>query len=199
MIDARLERLKDTIRKAWVTLSLLPDPDARFRRRLGGGWIFPVVQQASDAYGASPASALGTPTPHEISEMEEVFGWLSWLRNLEGEFSIKRILTWARGEPIWMMAQRERCSAATIHNRINRSVAKILAQFYGDRLDIAVVDEPEVHPDRMRSFAPPPSSGTNEILTEPGKVFISGIGMMFRGEKYVPAQEAPENMGKRRR
>jgi hypothetical protein len=77
-MSGSLEKLKLTIREAWLTLAMLPDPDARFRRALGGGWVLKIVQDQRDAYGSTPASWRGTPSPAEISMMEVVFDWLSW-------------------------------------------------------------------------------------------------------------------------
>lgn len=198
-VNAHLDQLKLTIRDAWRTLSMLPDPDARFRRMFGGSWSLPIVQDPNTAYGATPASWMGTPTAHEISTMESVFGWLAWLRRIDGEESIKRIAAWAMGRPIWKIAQRERCSAATIHNRINRSVAKILAQFLHERVEIAPIDEPEPRSERIRGFTPPHGVDQSGAVTEPGKVFIDGVGFMYRGEKYQSSYDGRDVSGRKKR
>jgi hypothetical protein len=197
---------KEQIRAAWNTLSMLPDPDARFRRAFSGGWPLPVVMEARDAYGATPASWRGTPTPKEVTEMEEALDWLAWLHGGKppegGEYSTKRIAKWSWGIPVWKLAQGERCSERTIHRRIDRSIAKIYAHFGGVTVEISPVDEPEPLPDRIRADAPP-HGGANESweIPKPGKVFIDGIGMMNEGKKDRPAAHDidEKKLGKGRR
>jgi hypothetical protein len=196
--------LKETIQEAWITLSRLPDPDARFRRGLGFGWILPTINDARDAYGSAPASENAKASPEKISEAEVVFEWLAWLRREEppegGEYAIKRIGAWALGTPIWRMAQSERCSEKTIHNRIDRSVAKIVATFVADQddqVEVAAIYEPQPKP--ILTFTPPPGRIMAGPLEDAGKVFIAGIGMMFRGKRYRSALDGDISCGKRRR
>lgn len=202
-VNTHLEQLKLTIKQAWLTLAMLPDPDARYRRALGGGWVLKIVQEARDAYGATPASWKGTPSPAEITEMEEIFDQLVWLRQaegFEGEGSIKRIAAWAWGVPIWKIAQREHRCERTIHYRINNSIAKILLEFKGIDVKLKVINEPEQRPARIRGFAPPREEADQSGSTaEPGKVYIGGEGFRFHGEKYRSAyDDGVDNRGKRR-
>ncbi len=193
-MNARFELFKATIRDAWHTLAMLPDPDARFRRMFGCSWVLPVVRDPNTEYGSTPASWLGTPTAHEISVMEDVFDWLSWLRQqkpiskydfeIVGEHAIKRIAAWGRRQPIWQIAQRERCSERTIHNRIDQSVAKIMMKFRCEHVEIEEINEPEETQARIRGFTAPHEPDQSGSVAEPGKVFIAGVGMMYRGEKY---------------
>jgi hypothetical protein len=207
-MNPRLEQLKITVKNAWITLSMLPDPDARFRRAFGRSWTLPIVHDPNLAYGSIPASWLGTPSAHEITLMEATFEWLVWLRCQEppdgGEYSIKRISAWALGQPVWKIAQRERCSERTIHNRIDRSIAKISAKFKNVEVEIEQIEESEPRPDRIRGFNPPLEPDQSGTTAEPGKVFISGgesgVGFfMFRGEKYKSSYDLDEkSCGKRR-
>jgi hypothetical protein len=48
-------------------------------------------------------------------------------------------------DPIWRIAERERCSVRMIHNRIDRSLAAILKEFGG--VDVAL-PEIEEKPDK---------------------------------------------------
>jgi len=207
-MNSHLEQLKLTIKNAWLTLSMLPDPDVRFRRAFGRSWTLPVVQDPNTAYGSTPASWMGTPTAHEITEMEATLEWMSWLRCQEapegGEKAIKRIAAWALGAPIWKMAFREHCTERTIHNRIDRSVAEISRAFKAIDVNVEQIDEPELRPERIRGFTPPREPDSSGILTEPGKVFISGgengVGFfMFRGEKYNSSYDLDEKIGGKRR
>ncbi len=209
-MNSHLEQLKLTIKNAWLTLSMLPDPDARFRRAFGSSWTLPVVQDANTAYGATPASWMGTPSAKEISVMEAVFEWLAWLRGQAppdgGEYAIKRIAAWSLGQPAWKMSFREHCTERTIHNRIDRSIAKIAGKFMDMEVEVEEIEEAEPRPDRIRGFAPPrePFQSGNEAM--PGKVFIGsgengGAGFfMFRGEKYTSSYDVDDKAsGKRRR
>jgi hypothetical protein len=198
------EELKLKIRNAWLTLAMLPDPDARYRRALASGWVFKTVQEQRDAYGSTPASWRGTPTPKEISEMEYILDWLAWLRRVGepggGEFAIKRLAAWAYGAAIWKIAQRERCSEKTIHRRIDLSVAKILLQFKCIDVKFEEINEPELRPARIRGFMTDAATITEAPDSlEPGRVYLDGIGFMFRGEKYRSAyDESVDNRVRRR-
>ena len=189
--DARqmLAALKQEVRDAWLVFARLPDVDARFRMGLRSGWTLPVVSAASDAYGYSDASARAEyPSPRDISRMEIVMGWLAWLRREEGDLALKRIIGWARGTPLYVLAHRERRCTRTIENQIDRSMAAILREFLAVSIDIPVVDEaPAVLP-RITGFtAARPSAADVPSEVEPGKVYIAGIGFMYRGAQYKSA------------
>jgi hypothetical protein len=208
-MNAHLEQLKLAIKNAWLTLSMLPDPDIRFRRAFGKSWTLPVVQDPNTAYGSTPASWLGTPSAHEISVMEATFEWLAWLRGQDppdgGELAIKRIAAWSLGAPIWKMAFREHCTERTIHNRIDRGVAKISGKFRGEDVEIEKIEEPELRPERIRGFTPPREPDQSGSAAMPGKVFISGgehggVGFfMFRGEKYKSSYDLDDKISGKRR
>jgi Domain of unknown function (DUF6362) len=217
-VNTALEQLKLTIKQAWLTLRMMPDPDARYRRALGGGWVLQVVRDASHDF-AETSMPRGTPTPREISIMEAVFEWLSWLRRqipkkkhdyeIVGEYSIKRIAAWAQGVSIWKLAQREHCSDRTIQRRIDRSIAKIgvefkdeiekiIMKFQIDEIEIPPINEPEPRQERIRGFGDKATAELPDKL-EPGRVYADG-SMMFRGEKYrSPYDEGGEFRAKRRR
>lgn len=207
-MNSHLEQLKITIRDAWRTLAMLPDPDARFRRAFGSGWTLPTYRSVKDGDYPTESNMGLVPSPREITEMEAVFEWLTWLRGQlppdGGEHAIKRIAAWALGQPAWKMSQRERCSERTIHNRIDRSIAKISGKFKDIDVDVDEIEEPESRPERIRGFTPPREADQSGAMAEPGKVFISGGGngvgfFMFRGEKYLSSYDLGEKpCGKRR-
>jgi Domain of unknown function (DUF6362) len=208
-LNTHIEQLKLIIRDAWRTLSMLPDPDARFRRMFGRSWPLPVVRDPNTEYGATPASWLGTPTAREITDMERVLVWLVWLRGEEGEFAISRVSAWSMGTSLWKIAQREHCSERTVSRRIDRSVkkigvqfrdeiAKIISRFNVDGAEISPVDEAEAKPERIRGFGEKANADAPENL-EPGRVYADG-NMRFRGEKYKSAYDVDDkSLGKRRR
>jgi Domain of unknown function (DUF6362) len=161
--------------------------DARFRRGLRSGWTLPVVNAASDAYGYSSATARDAyPSPRDISRMEIVMEWLAWLRREEGDLALRRVIGWARGTPLYVLAHGERRCARTIENRIDRSMAAILKKFLAVELALPVMDEaPAVMP-RITSFTERPSADAPPEV-EPGKVYIAGVGFMYRGARYKSA------------
>jgi hypothetical protein len=125
-----LNSLKQAVRDAWLVFARLPDVDARFRMGLRSGWTLPVVNAASDAYGYASASARDEyPSPRDISRMEIVMEWLAWLRREEGDLALRRVIGWARGTPLYVLAHGERRCTRTIENRIDRSMAAILREF----------------------------------------------------------------------
>ena len=185
-----LDSLKQAVRDAWLVFARLPDADARFRQGLRAGWILPVVNAASDAYGYSNARGrVGHPSPLDIARAEIVMGWLAWLRREEGDLALRRVIGWARGvPPMYVLAHRERRCTRTIMNRIDRSMTAILREFLAVSIDIPVVDEaPAVLP-RITGFtAGRPSAADVPSEVEPGRVFIAGVGFMCRGVRYKSA------------
>lgn len=183
-----LAALKLAVRDAWRVLSLCPDPDKRFRGSLSGAWCFPVVHDSRDAYGAAEVFSVARATPQDITRMEIVMEWMAWIRRLApqqggGDFAVKRIMGWSLGTPIWVMAQRERCSERSIERRVDKSLSAVLAEFLAVTVELDTVDEPLERADRIRGFTDRPITSESCEL-EPGKVFIDGIGFMFHGKRY---------------
>lgn len=124
--------------------------------------------------------------------------WMAWLRRLGpqlggGDFAVKRIMGWSLGAPIWALAQRERCSERTVERRIGRSLEAVLGEFAAGE----VVDD-DLWPRTtggIRAFTESPLSGEAGDL-EPGKVYIDGIGLMFRGKRYDDGGKLLERKGK---
>ena len=62
-----------------------------------------------------------------------------------------------------------------------------MRKFLAVRIDIPVVDEaPAVLP-RITSFTDRPSAADVPSEVEPGKIYIAGIGFMYRGAQYKSA------------
>jgi hypothetical protein len=88
----------------------------------------------------------------DVSRMEIVMEWLAWLRREEGDLALRRVIGWARGTPLYVLAHGERRCTRTIENRIDHSMAAILREFLAVKIAIPVVDEmPAVLP-RITSF-----------------------------------------------
>ena len=188
---AMLASLREVVRRAWQTLAVLRDPDLHYFRR--GGWLFSVVHDVNQAYGYSSAQARGfQPSSLDISRMEIVMGWMAWLRRTEGELALKRIIGWSMGVPLWQMARRENCSERTIANRIDRSLNGVL-KAYGDldaKLD--TIEEPERQAPAMRAHVAERPTEMEAGTLEPGKLWIDGIGWMFKGRAWDDGHQLAE-------
>jgi Domain of unknown function (DUF6362) len=180
---AMLASLREVVRRAWQTLAALRDPDLHYFRR--GGWLFSVVHDVSQAYGYASAQARGfQPTSLDVSRMETVMGWMAWLRRSEGELALRRIIGWSMGVPLWQVARRENCSERTISNRIDRSLNGVLKAF-GD-LDARpeTIEEPARRAVAMRAHVQEKPTGMQAGTLQPGKLWIDGIGWMFKGRPW---------------
>ncbi len=186
--DIRLEllqALREIIRYAVLTLNAARDPDARYR-----GWSqlpATLVRDAADAYGYStPMVRRFSPTPRDIDQMEVVLPWLAWLRREEGRDAIRRILAWSLGVSLWRIAQREEVSEATITNRIDRSVARIIRQWVGVDIPVERVEEPYEGVSYAIIFEKPPGPIGTEVRLM--KVYIGGKGLWKAG-RYLRDNE----------
>jgi hypothetical protein len=200
-MTSHLEQLKLTIKNAWLTLSMLPEPDARFRRAFGSSWTLPTFRSSKDGDYPSEIYTKLIPSPHEITVMEAVFEWLTWLRGQPpddgGEYAIKRIAAWSYGVPVFRMAQREHCSERTIYNRIDRSIAKISSKFKDVEVDI---DDNEPEPDqneyedllrlwgRIMAGLVLSQKGLHQRCVGRSRIF------MFRGEKYKSSYDLDDKI-----
>jgi hypothetical protein len=52
----------------------------------------------------------------------------------------------SKGAPLWLLAQQERCTDRTIANRIDRSMAAILAEFLDTETDVERCQANEIGP-----------------------------------------------------
>jgi hypothetical protein len=195
-IDA-LANVKAMVRAAWVLLSRLPERDARFRRALCSGWSLPIVHDAADAYGYHRPQVAASP--REMTDMETVMGWMSWLLFAEGKLAVKRIIGWATGVSWRELAIREGCARRTVQYRMDRSFAAILAAFF-DQVVHVEMEAPHQRTRGIRAFAP--SRGPleeRETMPDAGKVFIGGEGFRFHGKPFRAASEASEKVCRNRR
>lgn len=174
-----LAAMREIIRYAVMTLNALQDPDRKYL-----GWAqlpMHVVHDTRQAYGYSSAWVRSfQPTAHDISQMEVVAGWLAWLRRMEGEIALRRIIAWSLGVAHWRQGQREQCSDRTIQNRIDRSVSAIIKQFTGTDIPVERVEEPYKGAIYAIIFDPPDQ--TSEGVVKPMKIYIGGQGMWKDGK-----------------
>lgn len=171
--------LKAVIKRAIIVLDALGDSEMRFQNT-GQVWDR-AIDDAGMAYGYSEASVRFVPTAREIAQADIVADWLIWLGMHGG--GVKRLVSWAHDDPIWRIAERERCSVRTVHSRIDRSVAAILKEFGGLDLLLPVIEEgPEpAHP----NFATqrPTAAEHGSLIDQHGKVWIDGVGFMKNGKR----------------
>jgi hypothetical protein len=194
-----LEALKTMVREAWVLLSRLPDADARFLHGLSRSWILPIIRDPRESYGYNPPQV--SFTSRQMTDMETVMTWMSWLlfEEVHGKIAVKRILAWSMGVPWREIAAREGCGRRTVQYRMNRSFAAIMAKFFGQQVDVAMEPETPPRAPGIRAFSPPRGAIEAGDLADAGKVFIGGEGFRFHGKPYRDASDAPEKMrGKRR-
>lgn len=121
------------IKRAIIVLDALGDSEMRFQNT-GQVWNR-SINDAAMAYGYAEARVWFVPTAREIAQAEIVADWLIWLGVNHG--GVRLLVSWAHDDPIWRLAERERCSERTVHNRIDRSVAAILKEFGGLELELA--------------------------------------------------------------
>jgi hypothetical protein len=171
--------LKGVIKRAIIVLDALGDTEMRFQ---GTGQVWGrAVNDASMAYGYSDTRVRFVPTAREIAQAEVVADWLTWLGKNHG--GVPRLVAWAHDDPIWRMAERERCSSRTIHNRIDRSVAAILKKFGGVESDIAAIEEGPDKPHADGFFTERSMVPKAGHIEQHGKVWIDGVGFMKNGRR----------------
>jgi hypothetical protein len=113
------------------------------------------------------------PSPRDITRAEIVDSWLVWLHGVEGKRGSHRVFHWARGAPQWLLAQRENCSERTIVNRIDRSMAAILAEFLCTEVEVGRVEEPAEQP--IHAFHGEHTAELVGAIGGHGKVWIDGV------------------------
>lgn len=182
--------LREVVRRAWWTLAATPDPDLSFFKV--GSWPFSVVDSVHEAYAYQTTRVRRfVPSAEDMSRMEVVMVWMSWLRRTEGELAIKRLIGWSMDVPLWRMGERERCGERMIRYRIDSSLNEVLKAF-GD-MDAEPPAIEEIDDDRFteRFFTEKPTQFSSSTI-EPGKVWIDGIGWMFRGKSWNKGDKLAE-------
>jgi hypothetical protein len=78
------------------------------------------------------AKALGLPLSPQA---EAVMQWVDWLRASQGDDAAKRVLSWAIGTSLTIIAYHERIGERTIQNRIDQSLDSMRREFSGVNKD----------------------------------------------------------------
>lgn len=184
--------LKGVIKRAIIVLDALGDSEMRF---LSFGKV--LNRAACDPTWNGDQSVLAydqtttvrfIPTAREIAQAEIAESWLVWLGRTEGRKSVPRLVAWAHDDPIWRIADRERCSPRMIHYRIDKSIAAILEHFGGER---AQFEEPcrDARSGHAAFMVERPVAVAEGIRSGFGKVWVDGIGMMRDGRRIFDGRE----------
>lgn len=184
--------LKGVIKRAIIVLDALGDSEMRFLsvgRALNNAMNDPTWNgdQSVLAYDQTTFVRF-IPTAREIAQAEIVETWLTWLGVTEGRKAVPLLVAWAHDDPIWRIADREHCSVRTIHYRIDKSVAAILAHFGDVKMDVA---EPPREPRAGHSafMVERPEAVAEGRRSGFGKVWIDGIGFMRDGKRVFDGRE----------
>jgi hypothetical protein len=162
----------------------------RFRGPLRSTWSISTVDDPGLAYAYNEIRTPRiVPSPRDISRAEIVDSWLVWLRATEGKRAVHRVFHWARGVPTWVQAQREACTERTIHNRIDRSMAAILAEFLDEEMSVEPIEEPAEKPTQFYRASWELETGAAGVRENFGKVWVDGVGMMKDGRRLRDGRE----------
>jgi hypothetical protein len=186
-----LAALKIVIRDGILTMLAMDDVDAKYRGPLRSTWRISAPDDPNTAYAYTELRLKVRPTPRDITRAEYVDSWLVWLHGVEGKRGTHRIFHWARGAPQWLQAQREHCSERTIVNRIDRSMAKILSEFFLAEATVEHVDEPADK--QVHSFHSAHVSEIEGSIEKHGKCWIDGVGFMRDGRRLRDGQDRVED------
>lgn len=184
--------VREIIRRAILTFEALPDPQ-RHMRYQGQSW---AGQWKGDLYADEQTRVRYVPSAHEIDQAYVALPWLQWLGHTHGSAAVKRLVNWCYGKSNTDQGRREKVSAKTIQNRIDRDVAAIIAKFFGANCDVRVVEEPWRETDfalewRDRTGAWP-TSGEIKIMT----VYVHGKGLMRNGKPWNNGYDKAEKLMK---
>jgi hypothetical protein len=182
--------LKEIIRTSVQVMYSIGWRDTLFMRSAFGSIV--TVDDAALAYGYSETSCKQF-SAREISRAEMVESWLAWLSlQPDGIKQAVRIDDWARGIALWQMAQRENCSERTVVNRIDRSMALILAELFNVHVEIKTEFEKlETHP--LAFLLEKPKSGYAGERTNFGKAFVAGVGFVRNGKPLRDGRHKAED------
>lgn len=177
--------LKAVVKRAIIVLDALGDSELRFQS-VAKVWER-AIDDAGMAYGYTETRVRFIPTAREIAQAEVVADWLTWLGVHHG--GVARLVAWAHDDPIWRIAQRERCSERTIHSRIDRSIAEILREFGGLEVEIPEISEKPGRAHAPNFMTERPRYTEDGKIGQHGKVWIDGLGFMKNGKRLSNGQD----------
>jgi hypothetical protein len=186
-----LTALREVIRHGVLTMQAMDDVDYKYRSPLTSTWRISAPDDPNTAYAYTELKLRFVPSPRDITRAEIVDSWLVWLHSVEGKRGTHRVFHWARGAPLWLQAQREHCSERTISNRIDRSMAAILNEFFLADADVEHVEEPAEQP--IHSFHSEHTADVTGSIEKHARVFIAGVGFMRDGRRLRDGREKADD------
>jgi hypothetical protein len=186
-----LGALKVVVRNGVLVMQAMDDLDYKYRRPLTSTWRIFAPDDPNTAYAYTELRLRFVPSPRDITRAEVVDSWLVWLHGVEGKRGTHRIFHWARGAPQWLQAQREHCSERTIINRIDRSMAAILAEFLCAEADVEIIDEPADKP--LHTFHGEHTADVTGAIEKRDRVFVDGVGFMRDGRRLRDGLEKTDD------
>jgi hypothetical protein len=184
--------LKEIVRTSVIVMYSIGWRDTQFMRSAFGS--INSIDDPALAYGYEE-TRVKQFSPREISRAEMVDSWLTWLslRQDDGVRQVARIQDWARGKALWQIAQREDCSERTILNRVDRSMAQMLAELFNVHVELVppVLERLETHP--LSFFLEKPASGYAGERTSFGKAFVHGTGFVRNGKPLRDGRHKAED------
>jgi hypothetical protein len=184
--------IREIIRRSFLTFKALPDPQASFRYQ-GQSWIEDVM----DDYGKEYTYIDYRPTAYEIDQATDTLSpWMRYLTEVEGAESVRRLQAWSYGVSTKAQAKREGCSETTLMNRIDRSVAKIIAKFFGLNCRIERVEEPwkETHFALCWRDEEWAMKAGVEQCAKIQTVYVYGKGLMRNGRRWDDGRRKAEKL-----
>lgn len=115
----------EKIQRAARTMRLLPRVAVKTRYC---AWP-DIIQSFFDAYGYTPARLKIVPTARQLSEMDEVIGWLSWLSRAMDADAMRIVWARAEGNSWRRIARIAGKPPNACRERFRTAVAEIYAEF----------------------------------------------------------------------
>lgn len=165
----------------------LPNPDASYLLDMSSsGLASQIIHDASQAYGWDSVRIKWVPTAREIARSDTVMTWLAALRQQpDGKADLRRLTAIAYGVPLHVIADRERVAEKTVRRHADLSLCWIMGEFLAMPCDPGK-DEPEEQgpPNTIKGWRDGSEQHFTEQPTEPGKVYIGGIGWFYKGRRW---------------
>jgi hypothetical protein len=128
--------LRELLRRAVLTMFVVPDGDRRYRSGLRTAWP-KFVQHQRDAYGSAPPRVkMFEPTRRDLTVYLEVLSWLAWYQRAYGEETVNVFIWWCRGAAMWSLQERvstnrrRPCSPQTVRDHMRGMFRAIDDQFH---------------------------------------------------------------------
>jgi hypothetical protein len=166
--------VRELIRRAILTLAVLPDPDARYRHHPRSSWP-DIIRSVAEAYGyTAPTVRRFAPSPRDISRYLIVLDWLAWYRRERDRADVDLITAWALGAPAWKLEQRFRRTRRTLLRWIDGVVEAVIHRFRADASRMALDLARECHSiSRYREYDGGGASDLDDDSLGHGRVWVS--------------------------